>query len=108
MDQELVHTEECQGFTIKLYLCPEYDSPDWDFESEEEKAELLRKIDNCDVLWFCAKVTASKHNIELAYDYLGGCCYDSIEQFITDGTYADMKDSVIAEAKQTLKVLQND
>ena len=108
MYEELVHTEECQGFTINLYLRPEQYAPDWDFESEEEKAELLRKIDNYDVLWFCAKVTASKNNIELSSDYLGGCCYDNVEQFLTDGYYEDMKHTVIEEALQTIKELQND
>ena len=108
MDEELVHTEECQGFTINLYLRPEYDTPDWDFEREEERTELLRKIENGSVLWFCAKVTADKKGVELSSDYLGGCCYSSVDQFLTGGYYEDMKNTVIEEARQTIKELQND
>lgn len=103
--QELLHTEIQDGFEINLYALPEYDSPDWDFENEEEKAQLLKRIDRGQVLWFCAKVTASKAGVELGSDYLGGCCYDSIEQFTSDGYYADMKATAINEAKAKIQEL---
>jgi len=97
---EKVYQEEKDGLIINLEVTQETDAPDWDFESEEEKQEVLSKINNGILLWFCARVTASKADITLAADYLGGCCYDSVESFIQDGYYADMIASVITEAKQ--------
>jgi hypothetical protein len=56
-------------------------------------------------LYFIAKVTASKHGIELGTDYLGGCCYDRISEFLNDPYFSDMVDNVITEAKETIKKL---
>lgn len=104
--QELVHTEEKGGFTIKLYLCPEHTAPDWDFTDVQEEKELLERIDNGSMLWFCAKVTASKAGIELGTDYLGGCCYPSVAEFMaSDGYYPDMVKEAISCAKATLAEL---
>lgn len=96
--------EEVRGkYIIRLELLPEYDMPDWDFESEEERQELLRKIDQGVYLWFCAKVSAWIDGVELASDYLGGCCYDSVAQFVEDsGYYEDMVETVITEADEFL------
>lgn len=106
MYQQLVHTEEHEGFEIKLYLVPEDSTPDWDFETEEERRELLEDIDNGNLLWFIAKVTASKADIELSVDYLGGCCYRSVDEFIEEGYYyKDMRGTVIHAAKLKIKEL---
>jgi hypothetical protein len=102
---ELLHTEEFQGFEINLYALPEYDQPDWDFPSEEEKQELLRKIDNGVYMWFTAKVTASKLGIELGSDYLGACCYESTKQFIEGGYYESMRDEAVNQAKTAITAL---
>ncbi len=102
MSNQYDYTEEREGFTITLECLPEHDAPGWDFESEEEKQELFRKIDNGVLLWFCAKVSAHKHGILLASDYLGGCCYDDINQFLNDVYYQDMVGMVINEAKQAI------
>lgn len=103
--QELVYTETQEGFEINLYLLPEEETPDWDFESAEEKEELLHKIENGQLLWFVAKVTASKAGVELGVDYLGGCCNKNMKEFIADGYYADMKAEAIYEAHLKLKAL---
>lgn len=108
MDQELVHEEVKDGFTIKLYLLPEYDKPDWDFQSKEEEQEVLRKIENGLLLWFTAKVTASKLGVELAADYLGQCIYPSVNEFISGDYYDDMVNNVIAEAKKVIINLNKD
>ena len=48
-------------------------------------------------------VTASKHGVELGFDCLGGCCYESIEDFVKSGDYYDdMKAESISEANKTL------
>lgn len=94
------HTEERKGFTITLECLPEREAiPDWEGDSEEDRQELLRRIDNGTMLWFCAKVSAHKNGIELASDYLGGCCYDDVNDFVKNSGYYDaMIETVIDEA----------
>lgn len=97
MDQELVHEEEYKGLVIKLFLLPEYEYPDWEMTEDEEK-ELNEKMRNGDLLWFCAKVEASIDGHVLATDYLGACCYESVSDFLADGYYTDMKETVFENA----------
>lgn len=97
MYQELVHEEEYKGLAIKLFLLPEYEYPDWEMTEDEEK-ELNEKMRNGDLLWFCAKVDASIDGRVLATDYLGGCCYESVRDFLNDGYYTDMKETVFENA----------
>ena len=103
---EHAHTEEFDGFVIALDLEPEHEAPDWDFESDEDRDETMRKIENGTYLWFMAKVTASKNGIVLATEYLGGCCYESVAAFIEpDGYYTDMRATVADEAKAAIAKL---
>ena len=99
---ETIKTETVDGFDITFSVAPEDMAPDWDFETDEERDELFRKIDNGTLLWFVAKVTASKNGIELASDYLGGCCYESTDEFIADAYYFDMVQNVITEARDAI------
>lgn len=99
---EIVYQEEREGFIIKLEVTHESELPDWDFESELKKTELIEQINNGNLLWFVAKVSASKCNIELAADYLGGCCYKNIDEFINDSHHNDMVNNIITEAKQKI------
>lgn len=99
MYQELVHEEEYKGLVIKLFLLPEYEQPDWDITEAE-----LTAIGNGNLLWFCAKVEASIDGHILGTDYLGGCCYESVENFVNDGYYADMKENVF---EQSCKAIEN-
>ena len=98
MHYETIETKKINGFDITFSIAPEDILPDWDFETDADRHELLRKIDNGTLLWFVAKVTASKNGIELASDYLGGCCYESTDEFIEDAYYFDMVQNVITEA----------
>lgn len=108
MHQELIQTEEREGFTIHFYACEDC-SPRGQFMNEDgsDDEEIIAKIEDGTYAWFCAKVTASREGVELATDYLGGCCYDSPRQFCTeaDGYYADMVATVIAEAKEVIAKL---
>ncbi len=104
--QELVHEEEYKGFTIKLYLLPEYDRPDWDMTEEEWKT-IKKDISNGMLLWFCAKVSAELDGHEFGTDYLGQCCYASVKDFMQGGYYVDMRDIAVDEAKAALKMLQS-
>lgn len=102
---ETVHTENFAGFTIELSISPEDMRPDWDFETPEDEADTLEKINNGDLLWFVARVTASRKGVVLGTDYLGGCCYSSEEEFLRDGYYTDMIDTAVSEARKTLAEL---
>jgi hypothetical protein len=105
MNQQSVHTEQRDGFDITLYTLPEYNDPDyWDFDSDDNKQELLDKIKKGELLWFCAKVNASKNGIVLGTVYLGGCCY-SIEEFISSESYSDMVKEAIENAKSAIRSL---
>lgn len=101
---ELVHEETRGKYDIKLYFLPEYEQPDWDFQSEEEEKETLDKIESGTLLYFCAKVAVYLDGRELGSDYLGGCCYSSVEEFIQDSYYQDMTDNAIEEADNFLAV----
>jgi hypothetical protein len=82
MTRELIHTEKKAGFRIAFYACEEFLNPADDLGVEE-----CRRIDNGELCWFMAEVTASKDGIELGTDYLGGCCYASPQEFISGSGY---------------------
>ena len=69
----------------------------------EESESTLKYIYNNNLV-FCAKVSAEKAGIELSSDYLGGCIYESYEEFYnTKGDYFDnMVETVLNEAKKEI------
>ena len=97
--------EEYKGFEIHLEVLDEDISPDdiYDWESSEEREEFYSKIESGKLLWFCAKVSAYIDNVELASEYLGGCCYNSTDDFLKDGYYMSMRDEVINNAIEKIK-----
>ena len=101
---ELVHEQEYKGFDIRVSIAPEDTEPDWDMTDEERK-QLLYDIDSGKLLWFWAKVEAYKHGVLLGDDSLGGCCYPSIDEFLTDPYYSDMLEQAVNEANEKLKLL---
>lgn len=103
MHWELIHEETREGFDIRFYAAPETDSPESAFDDDGETAAAIREGH---FEWFVAKVTASKNDIELADDYLSGCCYESVRDFIReDEYYADMRRQVITEARSAIENL---
>lgn len=105
--------EKYKGFEIHLEILDEDTSPDnlIDWKSSEEREEFFSKLESGKLYWFCAKVSAKKADIELAAEYLGGCDYKSISDFLKDNYYHDMREEVINEAKEKIKKLnevQND
>ena len=106
----LIHSENVGGFEIKFYALPEDMNPRDCFDSGEEYREQdedwFDKIESGYYDWFIARVTASKNGVELASDYLGGCWYESAMEFVTaNDYYSDMVQTVIQEAKETIKKL---
>lgn len=103
MHWELIHAEEKDGFIIRFYAAPETQDPGGAFDDDGETAAAIREGR---LEWFIAKVAASRNDIELADDYLGGCCYESVMDFVRDDDYfADMRNQVIAEARAAIKKL---
>lgn len=107
-DSYLFHEETYEGFDICVYALSE-DLPledIMDYDTIDEIRDLYRKISQGAIVYFCAKVTASKCGIELSSDYLGACLYDSYEAFIDiDGYFGDMRHNVVVEAKKAIKEL---
>lgn len=103
---ETVHAEIRDGFKIELAITPEDKAPDWEFESEEQRQDTSRRIDNGDLLWFVARVTASRHGVTLGTDYLGGCCYDSVQDFLRDEYYFGMIDEAVGDARRMIEKLE--
>lgn len=99
------HRETAAGFDIVLSVAPEDMPPDWD-ETDEERAETLRKIENGTLAYFIARVEARKEGITLGTAYLGGCCYDSVRQFVEGGDYyGDMVKEAVQEARTVIAKL---
>ncbi len=68
----------------------------FDFDEEEE---LFRKIEDGTYDWFMLRVRVMVEDMELACEYLGGCCYEDAKEVLTDGTVEDQLYSALAEAK---------
>lgn len=101
MNWELIETHTQDGFTIKTYVAPEEMNPADQFDEE-----VVQGIRDGIYTWFTVKVEASKNGIVLADEYLGGCCYESETDFLDiDGYWADMCETALHDAKQTLKDL---
>ena len=102
------HTEEFEGFTITLECLPEDTAPQDCFAGDPESdAETFRLIESGFYLWFIAKVSASREGVTLATDYLGGCCYESADQFVKEslGYFEDMRRTVVDAARATITKL---
>ena len=101
-----IKVQTTEGFNIFFEAREEYSSlkellPD---DTEEQHEETYR---NNEI--FIAKVTAERHGIELASDYLGGCIYETEEDFYVKykGDYfADMANTVVKEANEMIENLQ--
>jgi len=106
MHYETIHTETAAGFNIVFSVTSEIDTPDWVFESEEDRQDLIDRINDGRMAWFVARVQAFKNGILLGTDYLGGCCYDSPMQFVNASDYyGEMVENAVAEAQEAVEQL---
>jgi hypothetical protein len=100
---QTIRTFTREGFDIRFAVFPEMVHPNDHFDDDGETA---RRIAAGDYEWFVAMVTASKNGVELAEEYLGGCCYSTFEEFMEEGGYFDdMVAEAISVAKQTISEL---
>ena len=75
---------------------------------------ICRDIDRGEYLWFTAvirvllKVPASgnlaSREVEVGYDYLGGCLYEDTEEFRQDQYFYDMVREAVHDARRSLDV----
>ena len=101
---ETVYTFKTARFALELAVEPEYNyMPDWDFESDEERNALIERIETGRTLWFVARVRVLLDGREIAADYLGGCCYNTIEEFRRDGYFYDMARSALKDARAAIR-----
>ena len=100
---QTIHTFTKDGFDIRFAVFSELSHPNDHFDDDGKTA---RAIAAGEYEWFVAMVTASKNDVELAEEYLGGCCYETFESFMEPGGYFDdMVDEVINVAKQKIEEL---
>lgn len=91
MRYELVHSEcDDEGISYTLEIAQETETPNWDLTQKQLK-RLLKDIECGNLIYFIAKCTAWKSDKKLGEDYLSGCCYKSIDEFLKDGYWQDMK-----------------
>ena len=101
---EIVHTEERNGFTVKLEFGPEHDDPRGHFDTDDCD-EICDDITSGNLLWFVARVAVQREGITLGDDYLGGCCYASAADFMAGGYYEDMIHCAMVNAESMLERL---
>lgn len=97
--------EQRGPFTIVVDKTWEDLHPSDTFE-EDDVAEICEKIDNGTYDWFMLRTRVLFQEVELAANYLGGCCYEDARDVLTDGTAEDQIYSTLLEAKQPLKELK--
>ena len=112
-----------RNFTVRV-TAQEEDNLDLSFDDDGSVREA---IDKGDLIAFCVKAAVYYRGNELATDYLGGCIYKSIADFMDHrecgkqnkvyaakgeagrcGSYfTDMIKTVCREAREELRMLQN-
>jgi hypothetical protein len=92
----------------------EFDHPEGYFDSGDEELDKKTVAEICDKLdrgmleaWFCAKVTCIGPEDFRGVAYLGGCSYNSFDEFKKDEYYAQMcaeaYDSMVAQMREAVK-----
>lgn len=97
MTYETTHTFKTARFTVRLAVAPEMDMPDW-FGAEED----IPRIERGELQYFVARVTLECDGKTIASDYLGGCCYESVDQFRQDNYFHDMVRTVCRAGRRWL------
>lgn len=87
-----VYSEVYEGFKISLSMQDDTASVDWDAAPLGQTPQL-------------AHVCASRHGVQLADAYLGGCYYEKPTDILYTGYYEDMRKEVVASAHEMLRKL---
>jgi len=78
------------------------------YVDRQEEDLILKQLNNGNIwAWACVKVTATWKGYS-EYDILGGCSYESEEEFKADCYYEDMKDRALEELQNKLESAAKD
>ena len=100
-------TEVRDGITFEFVLTdePEYMSIEDSFDGTVD--ELYRDVENGKYMWFCACLKAYVFGVEVGSDSIGGCMYESLEDFKkTSGYYEDMKENCVKQAMEFINKIK--
>jgi hypothetical protein len=105
-----LYSEEQRGvWDIKLYFEADESSPYDIYDSNDDVgASDIKAIEDGEVTWLVANVTASIAGVEVAETYLGAIVYypDKLDEFLIDGYYEDMVTEVIIEGRKKLDEIE--
>jgi len=95
------------GFDIRFEFHPEdMDIADSFDVTSTELREIYYKIETGQFEWFWVECVASLKEVDLGTSSLGGCLYESFEQFVLDNDYAqDLIDEAIKGAREQMEAL---
>ncbi len=100
---ETIHTFKTARLTIETAVAPEDFQPDFDFDNDHDRDEFFRKIDNGVLEWFQVRVRVLlDHKFEIGADYLGGCCYDTAQEFLREDHWRYLVCDACEEARKYL------
>jgi hypothetical protein len=94
---------EKAGGVFRIRLHEEYHAPDDDFEDPETLAWVKRQMALGNMWgWCCVEVIAELDDNFSGHDYLGGCSYESEEDFKNNGYYKSMQHEALADLERSL------
>ena len=97
MTYETTHTFKTARFTVRLAVAPEIDAPaDWLDDG------TIEQIESGALQYFVARVTVECDGNRIGTDYLGGCCYESVDQFRRDPYFFGMVRTACRQARRAL------
>lgn len=85
MYRDTVWSFSTKEFLVALEISPEEMDPADSFEFEDD----INAVRNGHVEWFCARVAVYKNSHLVGSDTLGGCAYNTIEEFYTSHRNSD-------------------
>ena len=83
-----------------------YDYPDLSFMRPEVKEKVERRLLTGEIQSFCVRVDLIMYGVTLGTDWLSGCMYKDLKEFVdTIGYFQDMVRNVQYYARDNLKIL---
>lgn len=70
-----------------------------DLFEPDDVGDINAKIDDGTYEWFMLRTRVLFNSVELAEEFLGGCCYERAEDVLTDGTAEDQIYQALLQAK---------
>ena len=104
---ETIEVGRRDGFDLRFEFYPENMHPADSFDDTVcDLKEIMYKIETGQWTWFWVKCVASINGVDLGDDSLGGCLYDSYEQFVDENGYSeDMIELALKEARQNTSAI---